>query len=182
MIITMERRGFTIVELLIVIFIVGALLVLGVANLRSSQANGRDSERKIDVEAISLHLESFYRLGTNGSISTGEYPSTALTTSEAVMTQVLRDVDIRSLKAPGIDNVTDTLKPATNAVQTTVGVLPQPTIDQYIYQPIDTDGLLCTTDGQECRKYNIYYRLEIAHISENCPDPGYICMIKSKNQ
>ena len=56
--------AFTIVELVIVITIMGILITLGVINMRSSQANGRDAERKTDIETIAQHLESYYTGGT----------------------------------------------------------------------------------------------------------------------
>ena len=40
------RRGFTIVEIVIVMVIMGILLGLAVLNISSSQANTRDNERK----------------------------------------------------------------------------------------------------------------------------------------
>ena len=55
----MKRRGFTIVELIIVITIMGTLLILGVVNLRGSQANSRDAERRTDIETIATHMETF---------------------------------------------------------------------------------------------------------------------------
>ena len=53
----MLRRGFTIVELIITITIMGILLVLAVVNVSGTQAQARDDERKADVESISLNLE-----------------------------------------------------------------------------------------------------------------------------
>jgi hypothetical protein len=111
------------------------------------------------------------------------YPSTALTATTASMIQYLRDIDTKSITAPGITDPTLTFISATCAgvcVQTTAGVTPQPTKDQYIYQPIQSDGTLCTTALQECRKFNLYYKLENA--TTDCPAPNNICMITSRNQ
>lgn len=173
----MNRRGFTIVELLIVLTIMGILLTLGVANLRGTQVNARDSERKTDVETIALHLETYYQSGSDTVSSPGDYPSTVLTTSGTpYIQQVLRDIDINSLMAPGITDPAQTFIKATNTTQTTAGVLPQPTVDQYVYQPLQLNGStwsLCTLEAQECRKFNIYYRLE----ADNS-----IQLVTSKNQ
>ena len=79
----MKRRGFTIVELLIVITIMGTLLTLGVASLRASQISARDSERKTDIETIATQLENYYITGSDYSMSVGRYPSTTLTSSGA---------------------------------------------------------------------------------------------------
>lgn len=154
----MHRRGFTIVELIVVISIMGILLTLGVVNLRGSQANARDAERKIDIDTIALHLETYYNSGNNVISNPGKYPSTAMNLSN--IRNYLRDIDTQSIMAPGITDINVTFKAATNNLQTPVSVLPQPTFDNYIYQPIQSNGDLCTLDSQDCRKYNLYYRLE----------------------
>jgi prepilin-type N-terminal cleavage/methylation domain-containing protein len=150
--------GFTLVELLIVIVIMGILLVLGVVNLRGTQANARDSERTGDTQTIATSLEAFYPQG-NTFVVAGEYPSTALVASP---TTYLVDINTNALIAPS--QTTQSLVAATNATQTTTGVTPQPTISQYVYQPIASDGTLCTTDAQGCRKFNLYYRTEIDNV------------------
>lgn len=170
----MKWRGFTVVELIITITIMGILLTLGVVNLNATQVNGRDAERKGDVEAVLSNLESFYRTGTDTSTTLGRYPSTIITgtTIENVRT-ILRDVDEKSLTAPNASSVATSFLAATNATQTTAGVTPQPTIAQYVYQPLKSDGTLCTAEAQECRKFNLYYRLEA---------DTTVYMVTSKNQ
>jgi len=167
----MYRRGFTVVELIIVITIMSILLVLGVVNLRSTQANARDEERKTDIESIALQLENFYLSGTDGSTTIGDYPPTTLT--GAAIQPSLRDADMKSFTAPGAASLAASFIPATNITQTTAGIAPQPTISQYVYQPLQSDGTLCTTGAQECRKFNLYYRLE---------GDATVYMVGSKNQ
>lgn len=169
------RRGFTIVELLITITIMGILLVLGVVGISSTQVRARDDKRTADVQSIALHLESFYKTGSTGSTVLSRYPTTDLATSAATMTSYLPDIDTKSLTAPGASGPTSSFIAATNAIQTVAGVAPQPTISQYVYQPILNTSLLCTgtTGTEDCRKFNIYYRLE----SDNT-----VYMITSKNQ
>lgn len=60
----MEHRGFTIVELIITITIMGILLTLAVVGLSSTQLSARDNERTTDVEALALQLEAYYQAGT----------------------------------------------------------------------------------------------------------------------
>lgn len=156
----MARRGFTVVEIIVTITIMGILLTLGVVSLNTTQVNGRDTERKGDIEALQAHLETFYTSGNDTGAELGRYPSTVLTSSESMVRTVLRDIDMKSVMAPNSTSVTDTLKAATNTNQTPTGVTPQPTISQYVYQPLQANGTLCTSTLQECRKYNIFYRLE----------------------
>jgi prepilin-type N-terminal cleavage/methylation domain-containing protein len=165
----MVKRGFTIVEMIVVITIIGILLILGVVNMTSTQANARNSERKSDIETIATALESVYRSGyTNiaGSQKIGQYPSTL---DIADPTKILKDIDTNALKAPDTSSIS--LMAATDTSTT----LPRATIskDQYIYQPLTKDGLLCDDGSKECRKFNIYCVLENGTL---CP------LITSKHQ
>ncbi|TAL14737.1 prepilin-type N-terminal cleavage/methylation domain-containing protein [Patescibacteria group bacterium] len=188
----MDRRGYTIIELIIVIAIMGILITLAVVNLRGSQANARDTERRGDVASIALNLENFYANGTAGSSTFGRYVSTSIIGQE---TTGLPDIDVRSLVAPGVNltpnanGVSTSPTPDSSliaatcsgvCVQTTAGVTPQPTTSTYVYQPLQADGTLCTNGTQDCRKFNIYFALENA--APDCPAPNNICMVTSKNQ
>lgn len=69
-----KRRGFTIVELLVVMVIVAILLTLSIFSISKNQANARDTERNSDAAAIANGLESRYRQGNRFvSSSTGNY-------------------------------------------------------------------------------------------------------------
>jgi prepilin-type N-terminal cleavage/methylation domain-containing protein len=182
----MYRRGFTIVELIIVITIMGILLIVGVANLRGSQANARDDQRNSDVQAIAANLEKFYNTGNSDiPVPAGTYPSILTTNKSNVGIQAaLRDIDPKSLVAPGISDTTyKSFISATCSgacVQTTAGVTPQPTINTFVYQPLLQNGSLCTSAALGCQKFNIYYALE--NTTTACPTPNNICMVTSKNQ
>lgn len=152
----MKQRGFTVVELIITITIMGILLLITVVNVNATQATARDDERKSDVESFALNLETFYTNGRDGTTKFGRYPSTGLRASGVTsIKDNLRDIDLKSVMAPGIDDPLDTLIIATDNT-------PQsPTKDQYIYQPLQADGSLCTSGSQYCTKFIIYYRTEV---------------------
>lgn len=162
------RRGFTIVELVIVLTIMGILLAIAVVNINASQVNSRDSERKADIEAIGMALEAYYSNEDSASSGTYDmpgdsYPSTASFTNDASFKTAFPDIDPKSVRAPDIETTSPrSLIAATNSTATTAGVLPQPTIDTYVYQPITKTGSLCTqilVKG-DCRRFNLYFRLE----------------------
>ncbi len=73
-------RGFTLIEILVTISIMVILLTLAVANLRSTQVQARDTERRNDAESIARGLEERYNLGNTtatlpaGYVNKGSYP------------------------------------------------------------------------------------------------------------
>jgi type II secretion system protein G len=64
----LKRQGFTLVELLVVMAILGVLTTLTAGGFRSAQIRGRDAERKSDLRQISEALELFVS-------DYGHYPS-----------------------------------------------------------------------------------------------------------
>jgi len=175
----MVRRGFTIVELLVIIVVMGILLVLGVANLRGSQAQARDKQREVNVETIANNIEDAYNTGKSDGTSVGRYRSTGLATSPTTSANI-PNVDPKVLIDPGAPNgTTNSLVAATNTVQTVTGVAPLPSSSNlvYVYQPLYIDGTgawaLCTSAGQTCRKFNLYYYQETTNS---------VVMVTSRNQ
>ncbi len=55
-----RQSGFTIVELLIVIVIIGILAGLVVTQILGATAKARDTERKTDIDQIANQLEAYY--------------------------------------------------------------------------------------------------------------------------
>jgi len=55
-----SRRGFTLLELLIVIAIIGVLVSVGVASYSTAQKKTRDSRRRSDMKAVQSAFEQYY--------------------------------------------------------------------------------------------------------------------------
>lgn len=79
-------RGFTIVELLIVIVVIGILAGLVVVTYNGIQKKARDTERKTDINALHGQLEAY-------QAQNGKYPT---------LTNV-NDSDFRGLNMKGLD-------------------------------------------------------------------------------
>lgn len=151
----MRRAGFTLIEVLITITIMAILMIMAVVLMRNNESNGRDAERKTDATTIAQQLETFYTSGTDNSTLVGFYPRTDDMNSEANIEKNLRDLDWRALRAPGV--------PTTSAVSLIVASsagAQTPTVSQYIYQPLNSSGTLCSAPSTDCRKFNLYYTLE----------------------
>lgn len=63
------QKGFTIIELLIVIAIIAILALLVINNIVGANAKARDTQRVTDVKSIATKLEEYYN-------DNGNYPET----------------------------------------------------------------------------------------------------------
>lgn len=64
------KKGFTLVELLVVVSIIGILTTLVVANLNSARERARDANRKSDLRNIQTALRLYYN-------DIGNYPTSS---------------------------------------------------------------------------------------------------------
>lgn len=65
------RQGFTLLELLVTISIIGILIGVGSVSFSTAQKRGRDSRRQSDMKAMQTSLEQCYALDT-------QYPASAV--------------------------------------------------------------------------------------------------------
>ncbi len=77
--ISLKKRdqGFTIVELLIVIVVIGILAALVLNSFQGVQARARDTERRTDINAVATQLEVYYN-------DAGGYPTGAELADDSV--------------------------------------------------------------------------------------------------
>ena len=61
------RDGFTLLEILIVIAIIGILVSIGVASYSTAQTKARDSARRSDMKAVQTAFEQYYADSTNAA-------------------------------------------------------------------------------------------------------------------
>lgn len=161
-----RNTGFTIVELLVTLTIMVILITLATVNLMDSLTGGRDVERESDVQNIISFQEGLYERN-----SASYFPTSAVAAGADAW---YPNIDKNNLRAPGVVSPANSLVAATNTVQTTSGVLPQPTTTTYVYQPLTKDGLICGPALMGyCRKFNIYFLRE---------SDGVVVMLSSKNQ
>ena len=87
---TYNHFGFTLLEILVVISIIGLLVAMGAASYSTAQKKGRDARRKEDIRAIQNAMEQCYSVN-NGSYnvySTGNFTSNIICGGSTVMNNV----------------------------------------------------------------------------------------------
>lgn len=126
------QKGFTIIELLIVIAIIAILALFVINNIQGGQAKARDQQRINDVNAIKNKLEDIYN-------ETSSYPST-------VTPATLDGIEEGALKDPiGNQDIANNAGVATIAAAEAVAA-PADTGSTagYLYIPVDCTGTECT--------------------------------------
>ena len=88
-----EQSGFTIVELLIVIVVIGILAALVITTFSGIQQRARNTERQTDVNAIAGQVEAFYA-------TTGAYPTLTDVNSSTWRASNNFKIDLKALADP----------------------------------------------------------------------------------
>jgi prepilin-type N-terminal cleavage/methylation domain-containing protein len=136
-----KERGFTIVELLIVIVVIGILAALVITTFSGIQKKARDSERQTDINAVHGQVEAYYA-------QNGKYPTLTDLQTASFISGNLKGLDISALKDPKLGGTTPF------PVQTA-------TSSNYGYNPTKDDGSSCdNSSGNECTKYTLVANLE----------------------
>lgn len=88
-----RSKGFTIVELLIVIVVIAILATLVIVTFTGIQQKARDSQRQTDINAIDSHLEAYFA-------ENGKYPSFTQLTTPSFVSANMKGLDPEALVGP----------------------------------------------------------------------------------
>lgn len=135
------QAGFTIIELLIVIAIIGILATLVLTNFQGAQAKGRDTVRKNDINSLYQKLEEYYN-------ENGGYPDAALSAST-----------FAGIDAGALTDAEGTTIASTITNSATAPTINPTTTVEYAYAAYGT-GCGATVTGSSCGKYVIATFLE----------------------
>ncbi len=140
-------NGFTIIELLIVIGIIGILTTIGVVSFGRIQTNARDNERASKTAVIVEALEKYYD-------QNGEYPSCSAVTADpsVVTTEVLPGIDTQTLVAPKSESG------ELNSIKC-IDIDGATTADYFAYIG-DSDPACTGPGGEACLLYQLKYKEE----------------------
>ena len=103
-----KESGFTIIELLIVIIVIGILATLVITTFSGIQRNARDRTREADINALHSQIEYYY--GQNGT-----YPTLANLNDATWRSTNLKGLDSEALKDPKGASATLVAAPASSA-------------------------------------------------------------------
>lgn len=165
-----KRYGFTVVELVIVVIIVGILISIGAISFRATRVDARNKERETDVQMIANYLESIYsrEFSEGGSVikHAGAYPQRDILhpANASKFDIVFSEVQKSALYSPSSSTTRALIpnnNPSTAAGINTSNVTPQNSDSSYIYVPLNGEGSnTCTVADNRCRMFQIYYKLE----------------------
>jgi len=134
--------GFTLIELIVVIVVIGILAGLSVFGFSRFQADARDAQRTSSATVLAESLEKYFD-------ANGEYPScTEITAPANTVNELLPNVDSAILTTPG-DNTND------NSVR--CETLELTSSDFFEYRG---DGSSTCATGGSCISYTLRYKSE----------------------
>ena len=131
-----NQNGFTIIEMLIVVLVIGVLATLVVVTFSGIQMKNRDNKRRNDLEAIAMQLEVY-------NASHGAYPALAELSNETWVQKNLKNLNANHLQAPGSKNA--------DSLSSNIS------ISTYQYVPGPTG---CTTAKTTCTTFTLTAKLE----------------------
>jgi prepilin-type N-terminal cleavage/methylation domain-containing protein len=133
-----QQTGFTIVELLIVIVVIGILAALVITTYTGIQAKGRNANRQSDVNSVQTHLEAYFA-------QNGNYPSLTDMNNSAWVSGNLTGLDPAALQDPQGSSQTLASSPAAKV---------------YSYEVTNSSDTSCESDDKTCAKYTLTATLE----------------------
>lgn len=128
-----KQQGFTIVELLIVIVVIGILALLVITTFTGIQQKARDTERTTDIKALHGQIEAYYA-------TKGNYPTRTNLNDAGWRSTNMKGLDQEALKDPkgSAYSLSDTLSPT-----------------QYRYSVLTSTDASCEADETTCAKYTL---------------------------
>lgn len=141
-----NQSGFTIVELLIVIIVIGILATLVLVTFTGIQQSARNTQRVTDVKAVASHLETY-------NAKNSFYPEATELNTPSFITTELKGLDKESTRDP---------KAGTTAADYQF-IDGDATSLKYGYKPTKEDGTQpCdnAVSGSECTKFTLSWLAE----------------------
>jgi prepilin-type N-terminal cleavage/methylation domain-containing protein len=139
-----KEQGFTIVELLIVIVVIGILAGLVITTFTGIQQKARNTERQTDIKAIYGQVEAYYA-------QNGKYPTLTNLNTRAWRVLNMKGLDSEAIKDPkGTGAGASTSDTAPYQLSATAGT------NIYSYAVFAADGVTaCDNSTTDCAVYTL---------------------------
>jgi prepilin-type N-terminal cleavage/methylation domain-containing protein len=136
----MKTKGFTIIELIIVIVVIGVLAGLVLNSFQNVQSKARDTERLTDISAMATQMELFYQDNNGYPVLAGQLNSDTWISSN------IKGSDLDLFRTPNslYNSITDTTNP---------------TIAEYGLKTYTSDGTT-SCNVSPCAKFKLFYKAE----------------------
>jgi len=145
---TKHSRGFTVIELLVVIVVVCILALFVGATYSGVQAKNRNAQRQSDIDTLKVQLENYYA-------QNNVYPTLAELNSNSWRAANLKHVSEANIADPRWSANIKSCTADGQAIATNV-----PTSDCYSYQVTGSDGSACNNTTIDCAHYTLTAILE----------------------
>src|SRR5665213_1440885 len=130
-----SNKGFTIVELLIVIVVIGILALLVITTYSGIQAKARNAKRQSDIASLQTQLEAFFS-------QNGYYPSLTDLNTASWLTTNMKSLDQNALIDPSNSTQSKTL-------------LASAALKSYAYAVSNSAGTTCEATDTTCAQYTL---------------------------
>jgi type II secretory pathway pseudopilin PulG len=133
--------GFTIVEILVIVLIIGVLMTILLLTYSGVQSRQRNTTRINDIKLVQSNLETYYA-------QSGFYPTLADLNNPTWTSKNLKIIDQSELQDP-------------SSKAGSVRFADAPTTNQFAYQPTAANGISpCDNKTVACAKYTLTATLE----------------------
>lgn len=139
---TSRHSGFTIIELIVVMVVIGILAGISIISYNGLQERTRDTERKGDVDVIAAAFENYRD-------EKGQYPNKA---------QIDDVTFYDGLRIPASAIVSPAQ--ATSVTSSVIWANTTTDIAKYSYMAYQADGTACLDGSVTCTKFTISYKSE----------------------
>lgn len=143
-----RAKGFTIIELMVVVVLLFILAALVALTASGVQAKNRNGVRQDDIDALRSQLESYYA-------STDTYPTLANLNDSS-----WRAKNLPKLKDGAIDDPSWKTSNPDCTAKGRPALTGKPTPNCYSYQVTSADGSACDNDKTPCVHYTLTATLE----------------------
>lgn len=142
------EHGFTMIELVVVVIILGILITVVATTYRGVQARNRNNQREANIATLQGSLEEYYA-------QYSAYPTLTELNTSSWVTVHLRDTPENLLQDPHWSTSVTACTTDGHSV-----LINHPAPNCYSYQPVSSDGSACDNVQKICAHYTLTAELE----------------------